>query len=163
MNVIEVPIEEASAEQLRYFATTVLGLTVPSRLEKQGVLAQIRAVHDGPNIQVPIQAEKTRSLPKGREKPIDPPEKGGEDKRFVTVLIARQEGKGGDNSVYTSVNGRAMLIPRGEEADIPLRYYEALKNAVKTVWDSKEEGEMISREVPSYPFSVIRGPFLKTA
>ena len=52
-----------------------------------------------------------------------------------------------------------MLIPRGEEVDVPYRYYLALKAAITTVHEQDETTfEILSRDVPAYPFQVIRLP-----
>ncbi len=83
----------------------------------------------------------------------------GETDPTVIITIAEIEGPGGKRPVFTSVNGVAMLVPRGRPVPIPYRYYMDLLCAVKTVHHQDEEtNEMISSEVPSYPMSVNKMP-----
>ncbi len=83
----------------------------------------------------------------------------GEHDPKVLITIAEVEGPGGKRPVFTSVNGVAMLIPRGRAVPIPYRYFRCLLDAVKTVHHQDEDtGEIISSQVPSYPMSVNRMP-----
>ena len=77
----------------------------------------------------------------------------------VQITIAEVEGAGGKRPVFVGVNGVGMLIARGRPQDIPYRYYAALTNAIKTTHEQDEStGEIVSSDVPSYPFSVNRMP-----
>lgn len=73
----------------------------------------------------------------------------------VLVTIPEVEGPGGKRDVFVSVNGVAMLVPRGSPVPIPYRYYMALMCAVKQVHHQDEDThEIITSEVPAYPMSV---------
>ncbi len=66
-----------------------------------------------------------------------------------------------------TVNGRTMLIPRGQEVNIPWRYYEALKNAEMTEYehvvdkDNPTKVEEVVTSSKSYPFHTIEMPSKK--
>ena len=90
--------------------------------------------------------------------------KGGSSKADpkVRMFLNEAEGAGGQRAVFVSVNNVPMLIPRGEEVDVPYRYYLALKAAISTIREQDENThELLSRDVPAYPFQVVRLPTAK--
>ena len=57
------------------------------------------------------------------------------------------------------VNGKIMLIPRGEEVEIPRTYFNVLKDAISRVtYQEGETGMIKSRDVASYPFQILSDP-----
>lgn len=143
-----IPLIEATASQLADFATANLGLDVQFRMGSD----RIRAVM--------ATANYTKDYIEVDEpEPVAAQEASTKDQRpKVTIIISAQEGPGGDQPVPVSVNGRAMWIERAKPSAIPYPYYEALKNAVKVVYDPDPNGGMKPpRNVQVYPFTVLSG------
>jgi len=85
----------------------------------------------------------------------DAPPVATEEKR-IKILIHKTESDTGVNNVPISVNGRTFLINRGEEVSVPESVIGVLKNAVREIFEYNDEtGQMMSKEVQAYPFSVI--------
>jgi hypothetical protein len=76
-------------------------------------------------------------------------------KRMVQLRIEPQEKPGGSEPVFTSVNGVAILIPRGQTCWVDFKYYHALMNAVAHIAVVDENSNITDwRKVPEYPVSV---------
>ncbi len=74
----------------------------------------------------------------------------------VIVHIGITDKPGGDQDVQLSVNGRACLVRRGEDVEIPYMYYEVLKNAVEVHRDALPDGGLgPERKVFPIPFHVV--------
>ena len=79
----------------------------------------------------------------------------------VKVLIMENsaEGAAGKRPIFLSVNGVAMLVPRAQPADIPYRYYEALKNAVvHKIKHDLDNGTVETFDEPAYAYQVLALP-----
>lgn len=152
-----VKISEATREQLRTFAQQMLGMSFAANASTDKMIGQIRSAWDkdeipviaasGPTDQTgtpPAKPNGTRAL-RGDTSKNDPQ---------VELTINEQEGPAGKRPVFVQVNGRGMLIPRNQRVTVGYRFFEALKNAVKTVHEQEEDGNISSRDVPSYPFQV---------
>jgi hypothetical protein len=72
-------------------------------------------------------------------------------------MINITEGNGGSDRVPLGCNGSIMLVDRGVEQDIPLRFFESLKNSVEWRYESLPDGGInpVPRKVMSYPYQVI--------
>mgnify|MGYP001220154206 CR=1 FL=1 len=155
-----VKIEEASIQQLRDYAGTVLGLDIPRTANAETIRAKIRAATDVEEITVteatPVDHSGTPpARPKGYHGLLGDSSKGDP---LVELVISEQSGPGGKRDVFLSVNGRGMLVPRNKQVTIPYRYYEVLKNARQTLHEQNDDGSISSREVLSYQFQTIRMP-----
>jgi hypothetical protein len=143
-----ISLIEATAEQLRDFATLNLGIEVPGKANKNAILGLISSAYDKDFIEV---AET--DAPHDVERVAAPSREATPDKR--RILIQRSEEPGGGDPVFVGVNGKGMLIERGKPQLVPLPYIEALDHAIKYVYSQDEDLDMIRREVPSYPFSYV--------
>lgn len=161
-----VPWGEATLDELKKFAAQVLGMSVNYNIGEDTLRAKIRQAYPGENITIMV-------LDGEEEKPADAPAPASEAPKVgkalrgssaekdpkVTITIAEVEGVGGKRPVPVGVNGVFMLIPRGKPVDIPYRYFAALGLAIRTLHEQDEQtGEIVSSDVPSYPFSVNRMP-----
>lgn len=152
-----IPIAVSTIEQLREFAETVLQLKIHPNAKRETIIDRIEVAHQGDSITVPeVEQEPILSTipsPANEPPPIPPAEK-------VRIYVETQDIPGGDKPVAVSVNGRAMLIPRGKEVDVPRPYVHVLQNAVRDIYDPLEGGGISTtpRKVPSYPFRVIADP-----
>lgn len=77
------------------------------------------------------------------------------DSEIYEVIIERSDEPDGDQPVWLAVNGRGQFVERGKPQRIRRPYFEVLVHAVKRVWDQDEEGNMIPREVPAYPYRLL--------
>lgn len=157
---IEVQIDDASGPQLRQYARDNLGVEFDQFTPVETMRAQVRNAI----------APKTAFLIAAPDAPLPPKPKakaeaeGAELPEMVTVIIAATEEPGGDEAVPVGVNGKAMLIPRGEPSKIPYRYYEVLENAKEWVYPQLKDGGLGQpRAVYSYPFQVIERHFAAAA
>lgn len=151
-----VPIAKATAEQLRAFAQDYLGIFPDANAKVEQLRAQVKEAWGKDSIVVGAAAEQPEAAPAGTPpRPVtaaqQPPAKGK-----VKVHIPMTDRPGGREPVPVSVNGRAMLIPRGEECEIPYAYYEVLKNAVELQYYELPGGGLSEPQaVQAIPHSVI--------
>lgn len=120
-----VPLAEATVTQLRSYAELVLALDIPPTANRNTIIGKIKLVqpdveaislHDGPTAPAPAKAAS-----------IDP--------TATTVIINIQvveEAAGGSEPVPVGVNGKVMLVPRGQWCEIPRDYLSVLMHAVET-------------------------------
>jgi hypothetical protein len=155
MAIKRIPIDSASAAQLAAFAALNLGLDVQSGSSANKLRGQINAAgYDKDFIEIDTD-EAAASAPRAKAQAFNDYAAGTRPTK-VRLIIQSQPGPGGDEPVFVSVNGSAMYIPRGKEAEIPYRYYEALNNARSVTHENDDrEGLKNAREVPVYPFSVL--------
>ena len=74
------------------------------------------------------------------------------------VVIHNQEGPGGVDDVFVSVNGKAWLIKREHEALLPREVVEALENAEQTIFERDPDGAMRERRLKRFAFSRLAEP-----
>lgn len=142
-------VATAKAPELTRLATECLGMTFKKGTPVPVMRAKIKAAFDGD--------EFTLEMPDADEAPSKPVlavNNTDDHPSHVTVIVATQDTAGGNEPVPVSVNGKAMLIPRGEEATIPWAYYQVLKDAVEFRYDPLPDGGMSpARKVMRYPFN----------
>lgn len=143
----KIQIAQASKEQLRAFAETHLGIVMPPDAKTETLRAKVAAAWNKDEIVIQDDAPAS-TQPDRRAAPISAPD------GKVKLIIQRTDDAGGDEPVPVGVNGRVMLVPRGEEVEIPKPYFEVLKNAVKHIYEPLKDGGMnpIPRKVPMYPY-----------
>lgn len=150
-----VPLTDATEDQLRAFAQSHLGVEFAHNAKPASMIARIRTMWDKDAIPVQEEAPPAPARvihPEGGEVPAPAPAKT----RRVRILIAQEEGPMGSDPVPVGVNGRLMLVPRGEEVSIPEPYFEVLRNAVTLRYDPQDGGGMKPpRQVPLYPMNVL--------
>lgn len=162
-DTVKIKLADASTEQLRWFASSYLNLEVSPSDNASSLRVAISRAWDDAEISVPSDmAGESKKAPRKTAAAPAPgaalaPKDSSRDPR-VTLIISRQDGPGGDRPVEVGVNGTLILIPRGEPATVAYRYYEALKNAVQTVYEQTPDGDIIGRDVHTYPFQVTNMP-----
>lgn len=173
MALTRLPIADATPEQLRTFAETVLQLTVPARATQQSILGKIGEVWTQDTILIddaasgePVGAQRSGNMVNVRprvdkdDKPVMTTNDKGEpvQEEEVHVLIHVSDKPGGDEPVFVSINGRGMYVPRGEKCWVPRKFIGALIDAVELHYPEYTGGDgglEKPREVPSYPFSFV--------
>jgi hypothetical protein len=151
MSKKQIPIDIMSATALAEHVVANMGLEVNPRLGVAGIKAKLAQagfptdfieIDDGREEPDPVRVEP----PKQRHIP---------NKRSVQLRIEPQEKPGGNDKVFTSVNGIALLIPRATTCWVDYRYYEALQNAVAHIAETDADSNITGyRKVPEYPVSV---------
>lgn len=169
---VKIPQADASTEQLRIYAGTILGIPLHLSDTRDILVAKILVVDDSGMIPVevdddPPQTLGARKLEIGGKKPnpyAAPPITDARSRAsglayntdpHVVLVIAKEEKEGGDEPVPVSHNGAAMWIPRGQLVEVPYRYYDTLMKAVKMIYTQIDAaGTLQGREVPAYPVDV---------
>lgn len=161
----KVIIDEATEDQLRSFALTVLGLDIDGRTKsREALMARItEAGWAQAHIIVPEEVQPgparnvggARNTRPGKSYVLD-----GEtvEETDVRIMVHTKDGPGGERPVPVAVNGSLMLIPRGQEVWVPSRYVEALEHAEEYAYEEYRDGTgglKAPRRVKAYPFSYV--------
>ena len=162
MNEKRIPLAEASPEQLRIFANQWLGMTLPPNAKETTLRSRVADAWSKDFILVLEQPDNTVQE-RVEAPPPEPSDSGnGNDepkRRYVRLVINESDKAGGRDPVSVSVNGRAMLIERNVESEVPEEYYQVLKDAIEYRYDPNPDGNglnPIPRKVHRYPFQVVR-------
>lgn len=166
----KIPLAEASEAQLRDFAGRHLGMELPAGAKIETLRSKIRQAWTQPDIHV---LDEHTAFVGGRSVSLGDGfgshgfvsngiehfmfEANGRKK--VRVILNRSEEAGGSEPVQVGVNGKVMLVPRGEEVEIPVEYFEVLQNAVRHIFDPLKDGGLSEpRKVPMYPYQLLPPP-----
>ena len=146
-------IEQASAEEVREFARIAFGLDIASGAHKTTVMAQLEAVgYISDEITIYDPTQPTQSTATAGTV------KNEQGKDCYRILIPEEDKAGGQEPVPVSVQGSAMLVPRGKPCLVPVAYVEALQNAVSYFYERSEGplgGIGRRREVPAIPYQIL--------
>jgi hypothetical protein len=160
MSKKQIPIDIMSATALCDHVIANMGLDVNPRMGIAGIKAKM-AQAGFPTEFIEID-DGLEDAPIQR---VDPPRtRHVEGKRSVQLRIEPQEKPGGNEPVFTSVNGVNILIPRATTCWVDYKYYHALQNAVAHIPEIDQDSNITSwRKVPEYPVSafVIEPPLTK--
>lgn len=157
-------IEKASDVELLEFAELTLQLPdAKTASDRATLLGLIRSTWPNDYIFVDsaatpeadeAQADDVRAMARiklGEDAPADEP-------RWI-IKISATELPGGKDPVPVGVNGRAVVIQRDMEAEVPHRYVEALQHAVRTaVTQDQRTHEFHYTNFTNYPLEVIERP-----
>ena len=151
MSKKQIPVAIMSATALAEHVVANMGLDVNARMGIAGIMAKMSQA-GYPTDFVEIDDGK-EDAPVKR---VDPPRvRHIEGKRSVQLRIEPQEKPGGNEPVFTSVNGVNILIPRALTCWVDFKYYHALQNAVAHIAEVDENSNITGyRKVPEYPVSV---------
>jgi len=149
----QILLQHATQEQLLTFARNTLGLNLPPNTKKETLLGKIKVVWEKDYLLVSAKQSEPEQQVAGTPIPITDGQQPPESSK-VRIIIQPTEEAGGNDPVQVGVNGKVMLIPRGEEVDIPLSYFEVLKHAITYKYGSNPDGSLnpVARKVPLYPF-----------
>lgn len=166
METKHVSIEEATIDQLRWFAEVILQLELNEKSNSNHVRAAI--VRAGWPADKPIFTnQKADHYPdncddEGNPRPrVREMEFNGKMRQCIRIMIPIQEKAGGEEPVPVGVNGTVMWIPRAEPVFVPVEYVECLEHAEKFVYEpfSDMPGDMGGLKPPKivkeYPFQYV--------
>jgi hypothetical protein len=147
----QIPIDMLNPTALAEHVSATMGLDVHPRMGLAGIKARMATagfpidfieLDDGKEEEPIVR----RDPPKVRHRP---------NHRSVQLRIEPQDKPGGNEAVFTSVNGVPFLIPRQQTCWVPYRYYEALMHAIAKAPITDEDSKITGwRDVPEYPVSV---------
>jgi hypothetical protein len=128
--------EEATAGQLRAFATIVLGMIdIPAGSTKETVISLMSPIFKGKTITLFEEGAATTadgSRPR-TEKIVN-------GRTYVLLTLLRQNKAGGNEPLFVAVNGRGMFVPRGSAVWVPEEYVEVLDHAEEWVYPEYDAG-----------------------
>lgn len=151
-----IKLKDATDAQLREFATAHLGMSFGADDKTGTIRAAISAAWGKDEIPVAEEGPETAkpSAKKAQRTAGAAPE--GKPKK-VRLIVNATDDDGGDEAIQLGVNGKLMLVPRGEEVEIPYPYYEVLQNAITHRYEQLRDGGInpVPRKVPLYPYQVL--------
>lgn len=153
MKTKTIAIEDATAAQVREFATNALNLDLDARCNKPTAIAKMEAAGwSGSHITV---TDMSDAVPAN---PINTTTDETTGKRFddrgreiCRILIPVTDGPGGNEPVFGALNGSAFEVPRGKPVDVPVAYREILEHATGMQWGDMSRGLKHPRIVPTVP------------
>jgi hypothetical protein len=160
-----VAFNDATPAELRMFLQQSCGITAHTNCTPETLRAKVRAVFEGDEISLilPDDPEIAAKAPPNevRSDGQRMVSKGGKGDPVVELTLMEQEGPAGKRPVFVSVNGKAMLIPRSKRVQVPYRYYDVLRNAVRSEVLHVTRGattEELHNDVPEYNMQVHKEP-----
>lgn len=150
-----ISIEEAHVKDVRAFAQIVLGLEVGDGEHKATVVDKMRTAGYMSDEIALVETGAPRAT-SGQPNVVQ--NEKGQD--CIRVLIPEDDKPGGTEPVPVSVNGSAMLIPRGTPQLVPVAYVGVLRDAWVWKYVQKEIQPELGQyggisepsRVPMYPF-----------
>jgi hypothetical protein len=76
-----------------------------------------------------------------------------EKEERVKVMIHPSGGEDGGSDVAIGINGRVILVQRGQEVEIGVSYVKQLENCKYTIYTKDAENHEIARDVLRFPMS----------
>jgi hypothetical protein len=175
--VKRIPIEQLGRKELGNFARQN-GLKAPAYLSNAKIIAMLRehGIHfkevedDEAGVGAPQAVAQRQETGFDDSPPARPAARDDTQWRNealssakdpkVRIIIPRVGTDSPDaQTVFVAVNGRAMLLPRGKEIEVPARFVEALRNAVNLEYHMvrlpNNDIEIVKQEVPAIPFSQV--------
>lgn len=157
MTTKSIPIEDATAAQVREFATRTHNLDIATTSNKAMVLSKLEAAGwNGSHITVedtdaiiPVNPITTTTDPATGKR------RDAKGREICTIIIPLEDRPGGNEAVFGSLNGTAFEVPRGKPVDVPVMYVEVLEQATGLRWQSMTQGLKNPRFVPSVPVTRI--------
>lgn len=142
----KISIADATAAQLRWYATAVVGLEdIKKGTSANHIIGKIHAVK--PNLadievpddlaeDVPVQAVTPKGVKLADSNAKIPVGRPGQHFRFdpkVTLVVNRTNDKKRAKRVFVTCNGDTIEIQRGEPVQIPYRFYLVMLDAKEKV------------------------------
>lgn len=151
-----ISADDATAKDLRDFATTHHGIEVPTTANRAHIIALLETAGVELSGGVPVS-----NAPAGASGDFGvtmkmPKEIAEQDR--VTIMISKE--KGGIDPVPVAVNGYAVSIRRGQKVSIPMGHYRALMDSIELDYPTDQDGNIVNEpnEVPRFPVQVFGVP-----
>lgn len=157
-------IDQASDQELRDFAELVLQLEVPATAQRFDVLALITPAW--PADYIYVDAAEIEEFEQAQDESVRAEARiklavsaAYQDDPKWLVKITSTELIGGRDPVSVGVNGRPVVIQRGMEVEVPHRFIEALRLAVReSVTQDPRTGDFHRTNFTNYPLEILERP-----
>lgn len=153
----QVQIDNLDRKEFQTYAQESFGISLDARKSKDDmVLAFIEAGGEIADPEAPGTERPKAQKQDPSKGEVDTAESDPKKYPKHDVTIHGQEGAGGGDDVFVSVNGHALLIKRNERVSIPWTHLNALKDAVRTEITQKVVGGeimTIKRQVQVHNFT----------
>lgn len=73
----------------------------------------------------------------------------------IKIIFHNQDGPGGSDDIFVSVNGRAYLIKREHEVRLPREVMRVIENAEQSVFERGPDNRMREKLVKRYSYTVL--------
>jgi hypothetical protein len=153
-------ISQATDDELRAFADTIGVVLAPQTKKRDTIIDRIKVSWDKDYIEV---GDSLADLaPTGIKNVLvvenEKLEEDGEKKVYIELQTS--DAPGGDQPQFVQVNGRSILIPRGQRVQVAKKFVEALKNAVTEVYEPLRDGGVAvePRKVARFPMAIFNSP-----
>ena len=140
----EINLATADRHQMKYYAKEELGLSLSLSMTETTMREKIAAHCKENGLDAPVAEIGVT--------------KGNKQHRanWPTIVIPKQEKKGGDEPVFVGLQGVGYLIPRAIECRVPPGVVGILKNAKQDIITQDDAtGELHTSQVYTYPFQVV--------
>ena len=156
MQTRQIPIEKASKHQLVFFATMIMGLEIPDNATKETIIGAVYAA-GWPNEHIVEYQTGGEEITTQTIESSDGYVFEFNGRQMASIIIHNSDKPGGERPVQCGVNGKVVLLKRGEPIGVPLEYVETLNNAEELIYEQDASnptgGIRLARAVKSYPFS----------
>lgn len=148
MSVKRIPFSDATAAQLREFASLTLGLEVHPSMNSVTLIAAIQKA-DWKNDFITLDERDEQpkpAQPRGQDPalPEDLEDDPAKDP-IIQVLVSEGSDDMGKEAIYLGNGNDRILVPRGKWSPLRFRYLSPLKDAIQTIYkqdtDSLETSE----------------------
>lgn len=146
-NTLRTQLEELSWTELKRTAKDSYGWTAPRDYTKERIISMILSMSEDAGRVKAVQDETS------------PPAPG-----YARIRISRNNNPGGNDPVQITVNNITKTILRDKVVDVPLKFVDALKNAVNDMMvpddftyseENRDALEEMFQEERNYEFSIL--------
>lgn len=136
-------IREWSKERLVKEAENLYGLKLGKNMSKDEMIAAFLEAGDDQG-----ERDKMDSRSGPSAKAADSPR--------VRIIFHNQEGPGGSEDIFVSVNGRAYLIKREHEVSLPPEVMRVIENAEQSVFERGADNRLREKLIKRYSYTILR-------
>ncbi len=157
MATIKKPISEATRDELLSYARLALGMQdLAGNISRDAVLSHVVTALGSADATIEVATPDAPSLQAGiAPGAATPPRAAPADEPMVSLTIHEGRDEDGKRPVFVAVNGRGILLPRGQKITIKWKYFHVLENAVQTHFSPNlSTGEVTETSAPLYPYNV---------
>jgi hypothetical protein len=134
-------IKKWDKKKLAEEARKLFGLELPETMDRDEMLKAF------------VNARDARNANNDHTDRNTSPEKGKNSR--IKVIFHNQDGPGGSDDIFVSVNGRAYLIKREHEVRLPREVMRVIENAEQSVFERGADNRMREKLVKRYSYTVL--------
>lgn len=160
MKLVQVPLVEASDDQLRWFGENVKGLDMSGLKTRTKIMGALGPVLDEDTIRVP-EADEGSAVVEQDERPVVAVDAANDFSSVmqaptITVkLLTNGAAINGKDNVWACFGNRGLQFARNVPVKMPYPYFEIIQHAVSGAVTQDGDNEMVETEVHNYPYQVL--------